>query len=86
MRVTTDDGYSGHGQSQLRTDYVYNTLFNIAERMEAHAKFRGVTTQGFDLGSRSNIRNGRENIFGGGIVIFSCDRQVETAQRPVFEA
>lgn len=65
---------------------MHDTLFLVAEGVDAHAELCGVAAQGLDLGAAGQVGDGAEDVVGGGVVILGGDGQVEAAQGAVLDA
>ena len=65
---------------------MHDTLLFITQGVNTYPKFLSIATQGFNLGAGGQISDGGEDVLGGGVVILSCDGEVETTQGATFEA
>ena len=74
--VSADNGHAGLCHSQLGPDDVHHTLVTVPQRMDAHTEFGCIPAQGLHLGTRDGIRDRREDVQRGGVVILGRQGQV----------
>ena len=81
MAVAAHDGDPGHGQTELRTDNVNDSLFDVTERVKSNSEFLSVGAKRLNLDSRRLIRNLRGDVECRGVVVLGRDGEVGPANR-----
>ncbi len=82
MAVAADDGHTGLGQAQLRSDDVHDALVGIAHLVQSDAEFLAVAAQGLHLQARHRIGDRLIDVDRRDVVILGRDGQVQTVHGP----
>ncbi len=82
VAVAADHGGARLGQSQLRSHYVDDSLFDVAQRVQPDAELRAVLAQRLQLGAGDGVGDGLVDVEGGGVVVLGGDGEVGAPHRP----
>ena len=72
MTVAADDGRAGLAQSQLRTDYVNDSLFRAVQIKQRYPEFGAIRGQGADLIGGHLVETGKRPARGRNRMIHGC--------------
>ena len=86
VAVAADDRQAGLGEPQLRADDVHDALLGVVHRVERHAELGAVLAQGLDLGAGHRVRDRREDVQRGDVVVLGRDGEVRPADGAAGEA